>query len=151
MTAEEAGRRWGYGPNQIKRLKTMCLSMPKRFPLVAGHVAISDDSPKIFVPDGRSRNARGYFYRYILDAIGTDSLLYPESIGITADDMRAHLNALLNNNEIERKDPEAVSWETIDFMIPRGGNWDKKSSTEKRSYLSELLDKVAGLAKKSKE
>jgi len=88
MTVEEAGRRWGYGPNQVKRLKALCLSLPERFPLVAGHVTIPDDSYKIFVPDGRSKNARGYFYRYILDAIGTDSLLYPESIGITAADKR---------------------------------------------------------------
>lgn len=143
MTVEKAGEKWGYSKSQIKRLMQLCSSIPERFPRVGGHVTIPNDSPKIFLPDKRSKNSRGYFYRYIFDAIGTDSLLYPESIGISDTDLSAHLRALLENHEIERKDARSSSWNTTDFMIPRNGIWCKKTSVEKRQYLKELLEKLS--------
>ena len=125
MTVEKASEKWGYGKSQIERLRQLCLSMQDKFPLVAGHVTIPDGMPKIFVPDKRSRRSRGYFYRYLLDAIGIDSLLLAESIGITDTDKEAHLRELLENKEIKRKDKLSTSWETIDFMIPRNRLWGK--------------------------
>ena len=150
MTVEKAGEKWGYGKSQIERLRQLCLSMPDKFPLVAGHVTIPEGSPKIFVPDKRSKKGRGYFYRYLFDAIGTDSLLFAESIGITDTDKEAHLRELFENKEIKRKDPQSTSWETIDFMIPRNRLWGKKSSQEKRSYISELISKL-GIARHQNE
>lgn len=148
MTVERAGKLWEYGPSQIKRLRKLCLSMPGRFPLVAGHITIPDNTPKIFVPDGRSKKSRNYFIRYLLDAIGTDSLLYPESIGITEADEEAHLKALLDNHEIERKSPNSTSWETVDFMIPRSKIWGRKTAGEKRNYISNLIESLKHLAYK---
>ena len=148
MTVEKAGEKWSYSKSQVKSLRHLFLSMPDKFPRVAGHVTIPDESPKIFVPDKRSKKSRGYFYRYILDAIGIDSLLLAESIGITDTDMEAHLRELFEGKEIKRKDPQSTSWETIDFMIPWNRLWGKKSSQEKRSYISELFGKL-GIAKHS--
>lgn len=142
MTVEKAGEKWGYGKSQTKRLKALCLSMPERFPLIAGHLTIPEDSPKIFVPDKRSRKARGYYYRYLLDAIGTASLLLPDSIGITENDQKAYLKELLENKEIKRKDACSSSWETTDFLIPRNVIWGKKSSREKRWYISDLIGRL---------
>ena len=148
MTVERAGNLWGYGPSQIKRLRKLCLTMSDRFPIVAGHITIPENAPKIFVPDERSKKGRNYFIRYLLDAIGTDSLLYPESIGITREDKEAHLRALLANHEIERKNPESTSWETTDFMIPRSRFWGRKSAAEKRSYISKLIGEAFHLPHK---
>lgn len=140
MTVQEAGKKWGYSRNHTERLRKMLLEMPEKYPLVAGHLVIPDESPKIFVPDNRSRNTKGYVYRFILDAIGINSLLYPETIGINDDILKASLEELLDNNEIRRVNKDSSTWETTDFILCRNRIWAKKSAEEKRKYVAELIE-----------
>ena len=139
MTVQKAGELWKYNNGQIKRLRKMLSEMPERYPRVLGHICIPEDSPKIFVPDYRSKKNKGYAYRYILDAIGTHSLLYPETIGINDEDLQACLEELLDNHEIRRKRANTTTWNTTDFIVCRKRVWVAKSAHEKRKYVADLL------------
>ena len=139
MTVTRAGEIWNYSKSETERLNKMLSEMPERFPRVAGHITIPDDSPKIFVPDYRSRNNKGYAYRYILNAIGTNCLIYPETIGINDAILRAYLEELLEHNEIRRVDPQSESWNTTDFIVRRNRLWVRKTSEEQRKYVAKLV------------
>ena len=67
-------------------------------------------------------------------------MLYPETIGINDALLRAHLEELLEHNEIRRVDPQSESWNTTDFILRRNRLWVRKTAEEQRKYAAKLVE-----------